>query len=161
MSLGAIGAGTKIAGSLFDAYSQYAAYKEQKATTKYNKAIIDSNTRIDNALTDLDIRSMREEGEELLGTQRAAIGKSGSKFSGSNLTVFMDTLKDIEMDVMTVELGKMIRGAQATQQKGMLDVDLGKSKAAMTLKIASSLLGGAGSVASSQSTNIAQSAAGS
>ena len=137
------GAALSVVGGLMNAYSQVEAQRQLKATTKYNQAILDANNRIDAALTDMDIRRIRREGESLLGTQRAMVGKSGTKFSGSNIDVFMDTVKDIEMDVITMEIGKSARGAQTRQQKTLLAMDLAAGKKALPMKVASSVLGGA------------------
>jgi hypothetical protein len=155
--LAAIAIGAQVTGSLLNAYSQVSAYEEQKTTTKYNKAIIDANTRIDNALVDMDIQRIREEGEEFLGVQRAMMGKSGTKFSGSNLDVFMDSLRNINMDVQTMEINKLASSNRAAQEKQFLDYDLEQSKKALPLKIAGGFLNTASSIAGSQSTRIAQS----
>lgn len=152
MAIGAIAVGGMVAGTLLNAYSQYSSYQEQKATSKYNQAIIDANNRIDQALIDMDIRRIKEEGEELLGSQRAAMGASGTKFSGSNLEVFMGTVKDIQMDVITMNIQKMVKSASANQQKLLLSMQQKSASNALPFQIASSLIGGA--------TNIAQSQAG-
>ena len=139
----AIGAGMAVAGGVLNAFSQVSAYKEQKATTRYNKAILDANNRIDQALINMDIRRIQDEGEGILGTQRAMVGKSGTKFSGSNIDVFMDTVKDIEMDVITMEIQKDVGTARTRQEKALMDRHLAATKKALPLNVASSLLGGA------------------
>ena len=153
----AIGAVTSIAGGLLNAYSQYSSYQEQKATSKYNQAILDANQRIDSAMIDMDIRRIRDEGEELLGSQRAFMGKSGTKFSGSNIDVFINTLKDIELDVTTLELKKMIGASSTAQQKELERRGVSSAKKALPINIASGLLGTATNVLGSKSTGIAQS----
>lgn len=155
MALGAIAIGAQVTGTLLNAYSQYSAYQEQKATTKYNQAILDANKRIDDSITALNIKRIQDEGKELLGAQRASMAKSGTTFSGSNLAVFMDTIKDIEMDVQMLEIEKMARGFGVEQQKSELSRNLSISGRALPLQIASSLLTGTSSILSNQSTNIA------
>ena len=154
----AIAAAASITGGVLNAFGQASAFQEQKATTKYNKAILDANDRIDQSLIEMNQRRIREEGEELLGEQRAFVGASGTKFSGSNIDVFMDTVRDIELDVISLDIQKMIGSAKTSQQKSLLDMSLASSKKALPLKIASSLLGGVTSAASISSGNIAESA---
>jgi len=144
----AIAAATQVAGGVMSAYGQYSAYQEQKATTKYNQAILDANNRIDKSLIDMDIRRIRKEGQSLLSTQRAIVGKSGLKFSGSNIDVFMDTVKDIEMDVITLGITKDIADARTNQQKELLAMQLKSQKKAVKTNMASSVLGGVSSAAS-------------
>lgn len=146
--LGTLAAGALITGTLLNAYSQASAYQEQKATSKYNQAILESNNRIDQAMIDMDIRRIREEGEELLGSQRAMMGKSGTKFSGSNIAVFMDTIKDIEMDVITLEIEKMAGGARTGQQIDLERMSLASARRALPFNVASTLISGAGKYAS-------------
>lgn len=153
------GAVLGITGSLLNAYSQVSQYKEQKVTSKYNKAILDANERIDQSMIDMDIRRIREEGEGILGEQRAAMAKSGTTFSGSNIDVFMDSVRNIELDVISLELNKMISQAGTTQKKGLIDLGLAQSKASLPLKIAGSLLGAGNSILSANSSSIAASGA--
>ena len=157
----AIGAATSVAGTLLNAYSQYAGYQEQKATSKYNQAIIDANNRIDSAMIEMDKRRIRREGESLLGTQRAMVGKSGTTFSGSNIDVFMDSLKDIELDIITLDLQKMAKSASASQASTLEQMGVDSARRALPLQIGGTLLGGASKVAGMYSTPIAQKVAGS
>ena len=144
----AISAATSIAGGLMNAYAQKSAYKEQKITTRYNQAILDANNRIDQSMIDMDIRRIKKEGNSLIGEQRALIGKSGTKFSGSNIDVFMDTISDISFDVQVMGIKKMVGTARTQQAKTLLDMELKSAKKAAKVNAASSILGGVTSAAS-------------
>ena len=132
------------------------SYEGVRLSSKYNKAIIDANNTINQSIYDMQIRRIRDEGESMLGTQRAMIAKSGTKFSGSNLEVFKDSLKNIELDVISVELNKMIANAQSQQAIKRESIATQRAKAALPLQIMSALAGGSANIASSQSSNIAQ-----
>ena len=147
------------AGTAAKLYGNIEQYSQTKATTKYNQAILDANQIIDEALIDADIRRIREEGESLLGTQRAIIGKSGTKFSGSNLDVFLDTVRDIELDVHQKNLQKTINRMQTYRQKEMLNMQLKDAKSARTINAASILVQSGSQMLSQNSSKIAQSQA--
>lgn len=157
MALQALAVGAAITGTLLNAYSQVSGYKEQKATTKYNQAIIDANNRIDSSLIDMDIRRIQREGEELIGAQRAAVGKSGTKFSGSNIDVFMDTMKDIQLDIETLNIKKMVGGIRAKQEKSLQAQQLASGKRAAGFGVTSSLLKGATGLLSMAGTGTSKS----
>lgn len=140
MAIGAIAVGTTIAGGLLNAYSQYSGYQQEKVTSAYNKAILDANQRIDDALADFNIRRVREEGEKVLSSQRAVVGKNGITFSGSALDVYMDSVRNLEMDIIGLELQKTIGRATTEQKKGQIDYSMGQAKAALPLNITSSLV---------------------
>ena len=157
--IGVLALASTVTGTLLNAYSQYSSYKEQKLTSKYNQAIIDANDRVNQSLIDMDIRRIREEGEGILGQQRVAMAKSGTTFSGSNVDVFMDTVRDIELDVISLELNKMVGSASAQQNKGLIQLDQAYSKSALPLQIAGSFIGGANQYLNYKSGTIAQKAA--
>jgi len=76
--------------------------------------------------TDFEIERRREEREKLLGRQRALYAKAGVKFSGSPLTVMIDTIADYEMDFAMLRYNSQI-GISRTMSEAQYREQLGKS----------------------------------
>ena len=138
------------AGSMVQMAGTALSWEAQKTTSKYNKSILDSNAMIDTAINEAAIRRIREEGEGILAEQRVAIAKSGTTFSGSNIDVFMKSLKNIELDVINMKINDSIRQAGVEQQKAQIDVDLRRAKASAILSQVASGLQTTSSIAQQQ-----------
>ena len=156
MAIGAAIVGLSVTSGVLDIYSQISASQEQKSTSKYNQAILDSNQRINDAMTDFDIRRIREEGEGILGEQLAARGKSGTTFSGSNIDVFMDSVRNMELDVIAMELGKTTSAASTAQRKSILASQAENAQKAYVTGLVGTAVNAASKISASKANSIAQ-----
>jgi hypothetical protein len=145
--------GLMVAGGVVQARAQQQAGEAQNIQAQNEARIAEFNAQVarrqgeaEAAALEAKARRQAKKGERVIGTARAAIGKSGVAFSGSTLAVLADTATELERDRLTILRESILarqRGesraaglgleAQAARTRGKALKRAGKTKALGTL----------------------------
>ena len=87
-----------------------------KSAEEYNAQVARQEAQALRVSTDFEIERRREEQKKLVSRQRALYGKAGVRFSGSPLTVMIDTIASSEMDIATLDYNAKIGISQKTSE---------------------------------------------
>lgn len=88
----------------------------QAQASRYNAQIAEQNAVQARQKAAFDEQMRREQLERVQGAARAAIGKSGSDFSGSALDVMAQNAAAAELDALAIRYGGEVRAAGAESQ---------------------------------------------
>lgn len=143
MELTTIAAGASAVGSFLGFKGNQAAAKAARQTAEYNaqvtenEAVLVARQKVD------EERSLRQNAQRLIATQRVATAASGVQMSGSPLQALADTYFNTEMDALRIQyaadVAKTAAEAQATLERAQ-----GRAQAsALKTRSYASLLGGA------------------
>ena len=90
--------------------------QSQKSAEEYNAQVARQEAQALRVSTDFEIERRREEQKKLVSRQRALYGKAGVRFSGSPLTVMIDTIASSEMDSAVLDYNAKVGISQKTSE---------------------------------------------
>jgi len=131
-----------------EAYGQYQTGQSQKEWSEYNAAVARQQGENAKAAAEIEERQKRRQKEAFLSQQRARYLASGVTMEGSPLAAMEDTAANFEMDALLIrKRGEL--GLWSAEQQAALSVMEGKAAArAGKIGATSTLLTGAGEIAS-------------
>jgi hypothetical protein len=106
-------------GAFAQGSAQAAEYKAQARNFEYDAAIQTQNAAIAGQQSSAEQERVRRESRQILGAQRAAIGESGTAFSGSNMDILRQSTANAELDALNVQYsGELERTSLLNQAEG-------------------------------------------
>lgn len=144
---GAIGGVAKITSELMNAYASFESARRSAVTAKTNRALNSANQRIRQASFDLERTRLERAGERTLSSITAGIAKSGFELSGSPLDVLMDSTKELELDLLTLEFNKQVSEYESMITDRQLEIDQMRAKTHAITGPINSLLGATADIA--------------
>ncbi len=128
-----------IGGGLLSATAQIAQGRREASLFEFNASVQRQQATLIQAKAKLDIERQRKQARSFIATQRATIGASGVRFSGSPLAVVEDTAAEFILDARIidfnarVEVFNKLSGAQQSLAQAQIARDSSFIKAGATL----------------------------
>lgn len=142
MNFAAISAGASVASGIMGFKGNRAAAQQAQQIAEYNAQVEENNLiLLQRARRDAELNARRQ-GEQLVGSQRVAVGASGLQERGSPLNIYANAYFGIERDAARIQYASSVDEVRATAAARKERIE-GQARA-MTYRTAAigSLLGG-------------------
>lgn len=143
MNPAVIAAAQKGASATFGLVGSYMEYQAQKGALEYEANQARQNATLVRQKASRDAEQLYRQGRKFLGSQRAAVGASGST-QASSYDVIFDSARQIKEDELSIKHQGEINAISLEQKANMADYQKRMAKRAFYVNAASSLLGGGG-----------------
>lgn len=138
-----VGQALGVAGTALSAISTLQQGRAQAQANKFNAAVAEQNATAARQKAAFDEQLRREQLERVQAAARAAIGKSGSDFSGSALDVMAQNAAAAELDALAIRYGGEVRAVGAENQAALDRFQAGQARAGGYFGAGAKLLQGA------------------
>lgn len=92
-----------IAMGAMQAFSMIQKGKQVEANEQYNASLYRANNVLAIAAAEFEAKKIEDNGNKLIAKQQARYAKSGVRFEGSPVEVFMESVKAVELDIFATE----------------------------------------------------------
>lgn len=148
MTLGIISVGTSAASGGLQSMGTRAQAKSEANIAEYNAAIAKNEAQASEAAARFEANQHHRRAAQIIGSQRAAYGKSGVAFEGSPLLVIADTERQLNLESSVIRRNASVNKQRYTQQQGIFNMQASGAKSYGKYASAGSLLMGAGNMMS-------------
>lgn len=147
MSLAVIALAATVAGTVISAVGQLQAGQAAAQAGELNAQSAEADARAAKDRAALDEARSRRETRRFVATQRARFGAAGVTFTGTPLLVIEDTVREAELDALTIRFGGETEAARLRRQAALDRFEGKQAKRSSFFRAGTTLLTGGVSAA--------------
>jgi hypothetical protein len=142
-------AGLQMFGGYMQGQEEKAQANAAADILEYNAAVERENATAERYAAESEVEKLNRQQKLAIGTQRAAVGKSGFTMAGTPLAIMADTVSQYELDRQTARWNAEIKAGRYESQANIYESSAKQQKQKASRAVGKALLGsaiGAGSV---------------